>query len=308
MIGIEGRSGIPAKGSEVEGTSIAGSEALAEDLIERFGYIGIVLLLVLGGLGLPVPEEVPIIVAAILTKKGVMWGPMAFGSCVLGVLIGDFIVYGLGYIYGERVLSFRLTRKFLTRAREEQIKGYFTRHGLKILVLGRFAVGFRTAAYLTAGILRHPPLKLLITDLFAVMLSTPLMFALGWLFAHQIEAGIREVQHYLAVILASALAIWVIVRYVRARRRGGKPIGPPVFEGSEVPLPPGDLAMPYPTVSPSADSGPRTEARVEGIALPPGPSRPVTPGSAPSNRPASPLPLAPDPSLDSETRGGSPAP
>ncbi|WP_169975085.1 DedA family protein [Tautonia rosea] len=281
---------------------------MAEDLIERFGYIGIILLLVLGGLGLPVPEEVPIIVAAILSKKGAMWAPMAFGSCVLGVLIGDFIVYGLGYVYGERVLSFRLTRKFLTRAREEQIKGYFTRHGLKILIVGRFAVGFRTAAYLTAGILRHPPLKLLITDLFAVMLSTPLMFALGWLFAHQIEAGIREAQHYLAVMLALALAVWVVVRYVRARKRGGKPIGPPVFEGSEVPLPPGDLAIPYPTVAPSGDSGPRIEARVEGIVLPPREARPVAPDPDPHARPADPKPSASDRSLDSESRRRSPSP
>ncbi|WP_152050018.1 DedA family protein [Tautonia marina] len=282
---------------------------MAEDLIERFGYIGIILLLVLGGLGLPVPEEVPIIVAAILSKKGAMWAPMAFGSCVLGVLIGDFIVYGLGYVYGERVLGFRLTRKFLTRAREEQIKGYFTRHGLKILILGRFAVGFRTAAYLTAGILRHPPLKLLITDLFAVMLSTPLMFALGWLFAFQIEAGIREAQHYLAVILASALAIWIIVRYVRARKRGGKPVGPPVFEGSEVPLPPGDLSLPYPNALPSGDSGPRREARVEGIVLPPGHARPAAPEPTPPVRPVEPSPPVSDTLRDSdESRERSPAP
>jgi membrane protein DedA with SNARE-associated domain len=244
--------------------------ALTEDLIEQFGYLGIVLLLVLGGLGLPVPEEAPIILAAILSKKEALWWPMAFGACVLGVLLGDFVVYGLGYFYGERVLSFRLTRKLLTRAREAQIKGYFQRHGLKILIVGRFAVGFRTAAYLTAGILRHPPLKLLVTDLFAVMLSTPVMFGLGWAFAHQIEVGIREVQHYLVVVVASALVVWFLIRYVRARRRGGKPVGPPVLEEDEAPIPPGDLAPEGPS-SPSPVSGPRDGAEVEarGIPLPP---------------------------------------
>ena len=123
--------------------------------------------LVLGGLGLPVPEEAPIILAAVLSHKKAMFWPFALAACFTGVLVGDFVVYFLGYFYGERVLGFRLTRKFLTRAREAQIKGYFHRHGLKILVVGRFAVGFRTAAYLTAGILRHPPLRLLVTDLFA---------------------------------------------------------------------------------------------------------------------------------------------
>ena len=229
---------------------------MAEDLIQQFGYLGIVLLLVLGGLGLPMPEEAPIVLAAVLSKKGVMWEPVALAACVVGVLLGDFVVYGLGYFYGERVLGFRLTRKFLTRAREAQIKGYFQRHGLKILIVGRFAVGFRTAAYLTAGILRHPPLKLLATDLIAVSLSTPLMFGLGWAFARQIEAGIREVQHYVALVVGLLIVAWLLVRYVKALRRGGRPIGPPVLEADEAPLPPGDLEPPRPRTEPAPSQAP----------------------------------------------------
>ena len=98
------------------------------------------------------------------------------------------------FFNGEKVLSFPLTRKFLTKAREAQIKGYFHRHGVKILVLGRFAVGFRTAAYLTAGILRLPPLKLFFTDLCAASFSTLLMFGLGYAFASKVEERISGSQ------------------------------------------------------------------------------------------------------------------
>ncbi len=138
---------------------------MANDLISQFGYFGIFFILVLGGLGLPVPEEAPIIIAGILSKNGKMHVVPALIACFSGVLVGDFVVYFLGYFYGEKVLRFPLTRKFLTKARETQIKGYFHRHGVKILILGRFAVGFRTAAYLTAGILRLPTLKLPSRDL-----------------------------------------------------------------------------------------------------------------------------------------------
>ena len=88
---------------------------MAEALIGQLGYVGIALLLILGGLGLPVPEEVPIILAAILSKNERMWWPLALGSCFVGVLAGDFVVYFLGYFYGEKVMSLPLTRKFLTR-------------------------------------------------------------------------------------------------------------------------------------------------------------------------------------------------
>ena len=214
---------------------------MTEQLIGQLGYLGIALLLVLGGLGLPVPEEAPIILAAVLSKNERMWWPLALTSCFAGVLLGDFVVYFLGYFYGEKVMSLRLTRKFLTRAREAQIKGYFHRHGFKILILGRFAVGFRTAAYLTAGILKLPALKLFLTDLFAASLSTLLMFGLGYFFARQIEASFDQVKHWLTAIAAVAVAVWIGHRYYKARQREGRVVGPPVLVSEDVPLPPDDL-------------------------------------------------------------------
>ena len=94
---------------------------MTEELIGKLGYLGIALLLVLGGLGLPVPEEAPIILAAVLSRGGKMWWPLALASCFAGVLLGDFVVYFLGYFYGEKVMSLPLTRKFLSPAREAQI-------------------------------------------------------------------------------------------------------------------------------------------------------------------------------------------
>jgi membrane protein DedA with SNARE-associated domain len=219
---------------------------LAEALIGKLGYLGIALILILGGLGLPVPEEAPIILAAVLSKNERMWWPLALGSCFVGVLVGDFVVYFLGYFYGETVMSLPPTRKFLTRAREAQIKGYFHRHGFKILILGRFAVGFRTAAYLTAGILRLPVLKMFLTDLLAASLSTLLMFGLGYAFAHQIEASFDQVKHWLSAIAGLALAAWVLYRYYKGRRRAGLPVGPPVLVTDDVPLPPDDLHAHHP--------------------------------------------------------------
>lgn len=206
---------------------------MTEQLIGKLGYLGIALILILGGLGLPIPEEAPIIVAAVLTRNGQMTWPLAIGSCLAGVLIGDMVVYFLGYFYGEKVLGFPLTRRLLTRQRETQIKGYFHRHGFKILVSGRFVPGFRTAAYLTAGILKLPPVKLLLTDLVAATFSTLFMFGLGYAFAYQIQKGIREVQQWVTVLVAVSVAIWLLIRYYRAQNRSGLPVGPPVLESEE---------------------------------------------------------------------------
>jgi membrane protein DedA with SNARE-associated domain len=214
---------------------------VTETLIAKLGYLGIALILVLGGLGLPIPEEAPIIVAAVLSHKGAMYWPLAFAACLAGVLLGDFIVYLLGYVYGEKVLSFRLTRKFLTRARETQMQGYFQRHGFKILVLGRFAVGFRTAAYLTAGILKLPVLKLFLTDLLAASLSTSFFFLLGYAFADQIRTSLDHVKYWLTAGVAGAVGAFFLYRYWKGRQTAGLRVGPRVLESLDEPLPPDDL-------------------------------------------------------------------
>ena len=259
-------------------------------LIARYSYFGIILLLVLGGLGIPIPEEAPIILSAILSRRGTMVWWLALIACFAGVLLVDFVVYFLGYFYGEKVLSFRLTRKFLTRAREAQIKGYFHRHGVKILILGRFAVGFRTAAYLTAGILRLPALRLLLADLFAASLSTLLMFGLGYWFADWVEAGLREVKHYIVVIVFLTVVAWVGYSYYRARKRGGRPVGPPVLISPEdAPLPPDDLQSGLFKLPKKEAPAAASEAPAPASPPPPPPAVPVeAPVSLPEPSPALP--------------------
>jgi membrane protein DedA with SNARE-associated domain len=287
-------------GREEAGTS--GEPGLTEQFVAQLGYLGIALILILGGLGLPIPEEAPVILAGVLSRNGSMLPLLAFATCLIGVLIGDFVVYFLGYYHGEKVLSLPVTRRLLTRGREAQIKGYFHRHGFKILVLGRFAVGFRTAAYLTAGILKLPPLKLFLTDLVAASLSTSLMFGLAFIFAQRIQSGIREVQQWFTLALAVGLAVWLSYRFYKGQKRAGLPVGPPVLFGEEPPLPPDDLKI-YPDAkqgeldpllerpSPSSSSITKlreTPATTDASAPP---ATPTTPPASPSpveDRPAAP--------------------
>jgi membrane protein DedA with SNARE-associated domain len=270
---------------------------LTDLLIGQFGYVGIALLLVLGGLGLPVPEEAPVIAAAVLSRLGKMWWPAAFLACLTGVLMGDFVVYFIAFIYGEKVMSLRLTRKFLTKARESQIQGYFHRHGFKILILGRFAVGFRTAAYLTAGILKLPPLKLFLTDLFAASLSTVLMFGLGYVFAYQIEQIVDRAKFWLTAGVAVLIGAGLIYRYYKARQRVGLPVGPKVLETVDVPLPPDDLHAPigeFRVLGPPPEMRP-VSFRGEGLASGSG-IRPTPVPLDPSGSGIRPAPVPLDPS------------
>jgi hypothetical protein len=170
---------------------------------------------------------------------------------------------------------------------------------------------------LTAGILKLPTLKLLLTDLVAASLSTFFMFGLGYAFARQIEKGIREVQQWLTIIAALGVAIWLLFRYYRARDRAGLPVGPPVLDSDDVPLPPDDLQAAFP--EPAAASLPGPDAGVPGAeakadkggavkaasgSVPDGRPGPVEPGVR--SQPQAPLRRLYDPVAVEVEAGGAP--
>ena len=51
------------------------------ELLSHSHYLGIVLVLVLSGFGLPIPEEVPVVMAGILAAHGTLDPGLAFAAC-----------------------------------------------------------------------------------------------------------------------------------------------------------------------------------------------------------------------------------
>ena len=58
-------------------------EALQE-FVDNFTYLGVFAVLLLGSLGVPIPEEMPIIAAAVLSHEGVVRWWLALPVCLLG--------------------------------------------------------------------------------------------------------------------------------------------------------------------------------------------------------------------------------
>ena len=121
------------------------------NLIIRFSYPGVFLVLLATGLGLPIPEELPIVIAAMMARWEVMhwWGALL--SCLGGALAGDMLVYGVGRHFGRRVLEWPPARRMLTPEREARVMEAYRRHGLKFVILARLVMGLRAATFLTAG-------------------------------------------------------------------------------------------------------------------------------------------------------------
>ena len=190
---------------------------LLQSFVEQFTYLGIYVVLLAGSLGLPIPEEMPIIAAGVMSHEGLMSPWPGLLVCVLGVLSGDVVLYWTGRNGGERVLRSRPVRWLLTPARECRLKSAYCRHAVKTIVTARHVTGLRAAAFLTAGIARVPFWKFLLTDGLTAMLGVPFSFALAYFFTDHVKAifaNVHRIERWigLLVILGVTIAVFITVR------------------------------------------------------------------------------------------------
>jgi membrane protein DedA with SNARE-associated domain len=191
-------------------------------LIEYQRYLGLFFVLVGAGLGLPVPEEVPIVAAAVLSHARIFRWWVALPVVLTGALAGDVVLYWAGHHWGERLLDWWVVRRVLSRAREERLKAAYREHGVKILLTARHVMGLRAAAFLTAGIARVPFGKFVAIDAAAAVVGISLSFGLAYVFADQVDAVLRDihrVERWLTLVAVAAVAAWLVLGAYRRSRR-----------------------------------------------------------------------------------------
>ncbi len=182
--------------------------------LDHISYLGIIIILILTGSGLPIPEEVPIIAAGIGSSVGTLnpWG--AFASCLVGALAGDSVIYLIGYHFGHSlVIRHPRFAAMLHAEREAKIEQMIRKHEVKVFFLSRFMVGIRAPVYLTAGILRIPFRRFVLIDAFCATSVVGLFFGLSYLYGEKVTQLIRrsEIGVTLAVVIGVATVICYFV-------------------------------------------------------------------------------------------------
>lgn len=119
--------------------------------ITHYGYFAIFILLVLGIVGLPVPDEWLLTLTGYLVfKQELHLGP-ALTAASVGAMCGISVSYGLGRSAGLFVVHrygrlLRLTQKDLDR-----MHAWFNRYGKWMLMIGFFLPGIRHLTAVMAG-------------------------------------------------------------------------------------------------------------------------------------------------------------
>ena len=177
-------------------------------LTDHVTYTSIIVFLVLTGCGLPIPEEVPIILAGVVSSQGELVPLWAFFSCLVGALIGDSIMYAIGYHFGHNLMKKHpRIGKFLGAQREEYFEKAIQKHSFKVLLLARFMVGVRGPVYLAAGVVRMSFLRFIICDLVCATLVVGLFFGLSYRYGQDVLELVRDAEATFTVLVLLSLGI-----------------------------------------------------------------------------------------------------
>jgi membrane protein DedA with SNARE-associated domain len=184
---------------------------------------GLVLgLLLLCGIGAPVPEDITLIGAGILSAIGSMSIGGAIAAGFVGVMAGDSFMFYLGRLYGRRALTLPIIRSIMTPKRIEMAERKVLRNSKFICFTARFLPGLRSAVFLTSGMLGVKPGIFFVLDGSAAMISVPLWVIVGWWFGHNIEDALgfaERIQVYLIFGVASLVLGYFLYRRWRKNRR-----------------------------------------------------------------------------------------
>jgi membrane protein DedA with SNARE-associated domain len=185
-------------------------------IIHQFPYVGLFVLLVLGVIGFPFPEDAILILCGFLIASGVVKPAPALIVVASGMLVTDYFLYYVGRKYGRKVVAHRRFRKIISARREVRLEKIFRRWGVLAILLGRHLVGLRSQIFLVAGILRMPRARFVLADAASSIVTMTIMVGAGYWGGSTldlIKKDMKEAQYALLIliaIIAVALLIWRI--------------------------------------------------------------------------------------------------
>lgn len=197
---------------------------LVDFLLNFYGpvhYLFIFAMLLLCGFGVPIPEDIALIVAGIISYYGLTDVHIMTIVGFLGVMIGDSLIFLLGQKYGMRLTRSGFFARLLSPERLETVGRTFRERGNKMLFAARFMPGLRMPMFFSAGTLGIPFRVFFFYDGLAALLSVPLIVYSVFYFGDRIEEVVRwikRVEHGIIFVILAVIA-FAVVKWALSKRK-----------------------------------------------------------------------------------------
>jgi membrane protein DedA with SNARE-associated domain len=182
-------------------------------LLEHWRYPAIFAAVILGNLGLPIPEETVLALGGFLSQRGELHLPTVIAVGVLAAIVGDNIGYWLGRCYGREALERYGRYIWVSADRLERVAAFMARYGGFAVFSARFVPGARFLAGPAAGAIGMPPHKFVVANTLGALAYVPYAVGLGYAVSygagHLIEGFVGRAESI--VVLAIALLTLALI-------------------------------------------------------------------------------------------------
>jgi membrane protein DedA with SNARE-associated domain len=193
--------------------------------LSHYGYAGLFLLLVLGIVGLPVPDETLLVFSGYLISKGRLHPVWTFLTAFFGSVTGISVSYLIGRIFGYGFVQRYGKYVHLSPQRVEHVNRWFHRIGHWLLTIGYYIPAVRHFTALVAGMsnLEYRTFAAFAYPGAAMWVIS--FLALGYFLGDKWQTAFATLHRYLVAISIAAgiivAAVWWLHRK-RANRTGFK--------------------------------------------------------------------------------------
>jgi membrane protein DedA with SNARE-associated domain len=187
--------------------------------VQHYGYAGVFVLLTLGILGLPVPDEWLLTFSGYLVyRRNLQLVPTVI-SCFLGAACGISLSYVIGRTAGSYGIAKYGSILHVTENRLEQVHRWFGRIGSWSLVVGYFIPGVRHLTAVVAGTTQLAAPRFMLFAYGGALLWSTTFVMVGYAVGEKWESMLGEIEAHLRLgILALIAAAVLILLFLRKKR------------------------------------------------------------------------------------------
>lgn len=196
-------------------------------------YLGIFLLMLASGFGLPIPEEVTLISAGLVcyvASRPDLYPPpyvgatpvnpyVTAGVAFFSVVFADGLVFFLGKFFGGKLLRASFMARY--RDRFDKVGEWTKRYGMWAAGSFRFTPGLRFPGHFACGMMGMKVSKFLLVDGFAAAISVPTQVLLVAFYGEHILIYFKQFKlvllSLLGLVLFYYLARWLLKKRAEAR-------------------------------------------------------------------------------------------
>jgi membrane protein DedA with SNARE-associated domain len=186
--------------------------------LSHYGYAGLFCLLLLGIVGLPIPDETLLVFCGYLIWRGRLHCELTFLAGFAGSVCGISMSYFIGRRFGRKFIH-RYGRYFrMTNEHMHRVSRWFHRIGAWVLSVGYFVPGIRHFTALVAGMshLRYPTFAVFAYPGAAVWVTT--FLTLGYFGGEQWEHTSTVFHRYIIGITLVGAALLAVTWWVRNKQ------------------------------------------------------------------------------------------